>query len=108
DPGADEIWERIADNRLSSRIKLVSWESPDDLHERLLDVLQEELKLASRDDEPGFEQSLGGSASNGWTYFNRGQTSSKAESWQILSPVRGEAHGIADLNRFVQRHFRKA
>jgi hypothetical protein len=72
----------------------------------LLDVLQDELELASRDDVTGFELSLGGTVSNGWVYFNRGNTASKAESWQTLSPVRGQPHGIGEVNRFVQRHFR--
>jgi len=107
EPAADEIWERIAKNDLSERLQLVAWDTPDDLHERLLEVLQRELCLANRDDAATFEQSVGGVLSNGWVYFNRGNTAEKAESWQILSPVRGQAHGIADVNRFVQRHFRK-
>jgi len=107
EPAADEIWERIARNELSTRVKLVSWETAEDLHERLLDVLVDELDLASRDDAAGFEQSVGGTLANGWVYFNRGKTVEAVESWQILSPLRGQAHGIADLNRFIQRHFRK-
>jgi ATP-dependent exoDNAse (exonuclease V) alpha subunit len=31
-----------------------------------------------------------------------------AESLQILSPVRATGHGVAGLNRFLQRHFRSA
>ena len=30
----------------------------------------------------------------------------KIEDWQILAPVRGHAHGVRDLNRFLQRQFR--
>lgn len=106
EPAADEIWERIQSGQFSDRLKLVRWDDADDLHARLLDVLQQELCLASRDDVAGFEQSIGGELSNGWVYFNRGKTAEKAEAWQILSPVRGQAHGIAEVNRFVQRHFR--
>src|SRR5205807_2190351 len=36
-----------------------------------------------------------------------GKTADRVESWQVLSPVRGQAHGVVDLNRLIQRQFRK-
>ncbi len=114
DPGADEIWSRVAAGTDSATLRFVKWETPQDLHEALLDELVRELRLADRDDTAGFEQSLGGSAygDNGYVYFwqaKHGQlgAAAKVESWQILSPVRGQPFGVGDLNRVVQRQFRR-
>lgn len=109
--GGDEIWERVHSSIGSPTLRFVPWSTPDDLQERLLDVLVEELKLEGRDDVAGFEQSLGGSSHGNWIYFHRGRNAepgaaARVERWQVLSPVRGQPHGVADLNRFVQRHFR--
>ena len=50
-----------------------------------------------------FEQRLGGTPYEGWVYFHcgrRGQpgAASKAELWQILGPLRGQAVGAVGLN----------
>jgi ATP-dependent exoDNAse (exonuclease V) alpha subunit len=107
DAGADEIWDRLAANRDLQRIKLVNWKNSDDLRERLFQVLADELKLTGPDDEQGFEMSIGGRQYGEYVYFNRGKTQELVDSWQILSPVRGQAHGMVDLNRLIQRQFRK-
>ncbi len=113
--GADEVWDRVESRTNSETLRFVSWQDGDDLHDKLKKVLVEELALKGLDDVSGFEQSLGGSpwGDNGSVYFWRGKygeagAAAKAEDWQILTPVRGQAHGVYDLNRVVQRHFRKA
>ncbi len=113
--GADEVWDRVESRENSDTLRFVSWRDGDDLHDKLKQVLVEELKLKGLDDVSGFEQSLGGTpwGDNGMVFFWRGRygeagAAGKVEDWQILTPVRGQAHGVYDLNRVVQRHFRKS
>ena len=80
----------------------------EDLQEKLLHVIEEELELDGPDDEAGFECRLGAEPYNDQgTFFWRGRTAGKAEEWQIISPVRGAEHGVEALNRVVQQKFRK-
>lgn len=108
DPAADEIWNRLEDEE-NEEISFESWSDDEDLRAKLLELIVRELNLASLDDEVGFECSLGATTHNGGTFFWRSHTpgaSVKAERWQILSPVRGADHGVANLNRVVQQTFR--
>lgn len=104
-PGEDEIFDYILKEKTLDRIRFVQWDNQDEIREKILDVLVEELKLASKSDSTGFELKLGGKQVDGYVYFNRGAAAA-AETWQILSPVRGHAHGVRDINRLVQKTFR--
>ena len=116
DPGADEVWNSVvADN--SPFVKLVRWMDPNQLQELLVDELIEELSLNGGDEEVGFEQSIGGVASefNGRinVFFNTKTghgpgASEKAEDWQILTPVRQNQMGVLALNRAIQKRFRRS
>ncbi len=111
DPGADEIWQRLG-KHASTNLRLVRWETPGELEKLLLSVLAEELKLSTPDDQNSFEQSLGATVYEGTTYFRlakdgKPSLTEKAESWQILSPVRSGLHGVDAVNRLVQDTFRK-
>ena len=89
-------------------IRFESWTDDEDLQEKLLQVIVEELELGGPDDEAGFERSLGAEVYNDrGTFFWRGCTDGKAEEWQIISPVRGADHGVEALNRVVQQKFRR-
>jgi ATP-dependent exoDNAse (exonuclease V) alpha subunit len=78
------------------------WESEKDLHSVLTQVLAERLHL-----EPGdtatFNELLG--ITTDGRYWNVTDPDS-AERWQILSPVRGDLWGVAELNRWVQKTWR--
>ncbi|MGI8412946.1 MAG: AAA family ATPase [Solirubrobacteraceae bacterium] len=111
DPGADEVWSRVAQGIESKWLRFIPWQTPAELHDHLLDALVRELNLAGRTDEQGFEKSLGGSTYGDAVFFWSGRNgqagaAEKAEDWQILTPVRGEAHGVTELNRMIQRTFR--
>ena len=108
DPGSDEIWDRL-ENEAMAELRLESWKDGEDPSEKLLDLIVEELGLDGREDEIRFEESVGGSEYNGRTYFwrTKGDEKPKAESWQVITPVRGADHGVASLNRVVQQTFRK-
>lgn len=112
DPGADEIWDRVNEQKSSPNLRFVKWTTSDELQDKLLDVLVEELKLKDRKDIDGFERLLGGTSyENYGIFFWEGRNgspgaSAKAEEWQIMSPVRTNPHGVEGLNRLVQKTFR--
>lgn len=110
-PGGDEIWDLIASGTPSNTLETIAWTDEADLRQRLLEVLVRELALEDPDDVEGFERSLGGNLYNGHIYFNRTRDDSsdgvgKVEDWQVLSPVRGQGHGVTALNRMFQEQFR--
>lgn len=109
-PAADEIWERLASEKMSE-IRFVPWTDPQQVQKLLVDLVVEELGLSGPDDELGFASSLGGSPYNGTAYFWRTQDASapsKAEAWQIISPIRAGEAGVDSINHLVQRSFRTA
>jgi ATP-dependent exoDNAse (exonuclease V) alpha subunit len=111
DPGADEIWTRNTEDTPSKFLRVVKWENSEELREKLLNVLIEELNLNGIDDANGFELSIGGTQYGDWVYFNNKWknnpgAASKIEDWQILSPVRNAPHGVEAINRLVQETFR--
>jgi ATP-dependent exoDNAse (exonuclease V) alpha subunit len=111
--GADEIWNKVEAGTDTNTLGFASWDDADDLHNKILDVLAEELDLDSQDDTAKFEQSIGGTEpdDNGYVYFNRSSgapgAASRVEDWQVLTPVRGQPHGVRDLNRVIQQHYRR-
>ena len=107
-PGEDDVFSRILSDADSDALRFVGWDGAADVREKLLDVIAGELGLEGREDVHGFEKSLGASEYEGWWYFHRARgCAPAAESWQILSPVKGLTHGVRDINRLVQATFRK-
>jgi len=111
DPGADEIWEKIEEGKPSEHLRFVQWETPDQLQDILLDTLVQELKLKDRTDARNFELSIGGSEYQNLVFFwasrqDQKGACSKAEDWQILSPVHNNPFGVEALNRLIQATFR--
>ena len=111
EPGDDEVWSQVTDADLSPRLRLVRWDNSDELQEKLLQVLVEELRLQDATDAAAFEQTLGGAPYAGRNYFwpttgSREGAATRAEAWQILSPVRNLPHGVDALNRTIQTRFR--
>lgn len=112
DPGADTVFDTSFEDR-SDRLRLIEWNQPQELQEKIVEELVRALKLAGADDELGFEESLGGLRYQEfpWAFFwnkygNNPGAASKAESWQILSPVRASLMGVDAINRMVQQRFR--
>jgi ATP-dependent exoDNAse (exonuclease V) alpha subunit len=111
-PSADAVWDELEKGSQSACLRLVRWDTEEELDRVLMDVLQAELKLANLEDEDGFERSLGGQPYGNAVYFNfkkdpAESVAAHAEDWQILSPVRGGAPGVERLNRSIQTRFRK-
>jgi len=106
-PGEDNIFYLISKQKQFDRLEVIEWFDADDLHEKLLKKVVSELKLRSVQDEVGFGLSLGGTQSGEYVYFNI-ESAESVEKWQMLSPVKGHGFGIKELNRLIQRTFRKS
>ncbi|MXZ65307.1 MAG: AAA family ATPase [Acidimicrobiaceae bacterium] len=78
------------------------WQTEQDLQEVLRHVLKEKLDLLPGDTDR-FNRLLG--IHSDGKYWNV-TVPDLAENWQILSPVRGDKWGVAELNRWVQRTWR--
>lgn len=108
--GQDEIWNRLR-TETSTHIRLIPWTSSTQLPQILLNALREELQLAPEREQVDFSCSLGGSLYNDRAYFwpkknNSAGAASKAEIWQVLSPLRATEVGSDAINRSIQRCFR--
>ena len=112
DPGADAVLD-AGRRGIDGGLRLVRWDQPEELQEKLVSELVEVLDLAGPDDELGFEESLGGARYGDipWSFFwsrygsNPG-AAARAEAWQMLSPVRAGFVGVDALNRMLQTRFR--
>jgi len=111
DPASDEVWDRAASGVSSERLQTLRWDNDAELHTLLGATLVQELGLRDTEDEPGFEESIGGSRYGEGVYFwmskaDRQGAGAAADRWQLLSPVRGTPHGVDGLNRQIQSQFR--
>ena len=112
DPGADVVFDESSELH-DERLRVVRWDHPKELQEKLVSEFAGVLQLSGVDDELGFEESLGGTRYEElpWAFFwskfrdNPG-AAAKAEAWQLLSPVRAGLVGVDALNRMVQARFR--
>ena len=98
---------------MDGRLRLVRWNHPQELEEKLVAELVGALDLAGPDDELGFEESLGGARHGDvpWAFFwnrfgDKPGAAARAEAWQMLSPVRAGLLGVDALNRMLQTRFR--
>ena len=112
DPGADAVLDEDEEGK-DGRLRLVRWNHPQELQEKLVAEIVEALGLGGPDDELGFEESLGGARHGDipWAFFwnrfgdNPG-AAVRVEAWQMLSPVRAGLVGVDALNRMLQTWFR--
>lgn len=114
-PGEDELFTQLSAFGPSDRLQVFSWRTAEECQRLLMTVLQAELKLTGPDDQLAFDKSLGGTEAGGLCYFNRswerdgkkGGVWDAAERWQVLSPVRGQPHGVVGLNRLIHDALRR-
>lgn len=104
EPGADSIINQILTTPNSQYLRMESWENEAEFDKVFEKVLVEELDLGTIDNVAKFNQSLG---SNDGRYFNFKEAANKAESWQILSPIREKIFGVRAINRKIHKLFRE-
>lgn len=110
DAGDDDIFCENAPT--SDKIRFEQWQDAADFQTKLLEVLQQELGLASPDDVRGFNAKLGAVEKGAYDYFNATRNGNpgsveSVEAWQVLSPLRGMPFGVGDINRQIHERFRK-
>ena len=99
---SDRVLSELEVGRGFNDLEIVFWKTPEELRQRLLKSFETHLGLAYASDVTVFDASLG-LDEKGWV---RDDKPNGAERWQILSPVRLHAHGVQDLNRWIQQRFR--
>lgn len=107
--GEDDIFVAKPDEHPT--IRFVQWDKPEEFHQKILTVIVEELRLSGPDDFRCFNERLGATRSGSYDYFNATRNGksgavSAVEAWQILSPLRGMAFGVGDINRQIHEKFR--
>ena len=100
---ADRVLSDLELDSSFSDLDLAYWNSPDELQTELMKAFERHLQLQDSGDAVGFNASLG-IDDQGLVPFDSPEG---PEKWQILSPVRMHPHGVHDLNRWIQRSFRK-
>lgn len=103
--GDDCIIDRIV-SAPNSRIRFEFWESREELEELILKTASEILGMKDVDDTSGFNEAMGGKQSGSDYYFNRG-CADKVDNWQILAPVRNQAHGVTNINHLFHSKYRQ-
>jgi hypothetical protein len=105
-PAADEALGRVLTGRGDGTIEVFTWTDEDNLHAQVTDYLVRAFDLP-RGDADALRASLGAMGEyNGRPSFEFGRGGLGAENWQLLSPVRSRAGGVAGLNRMVRLAWR--
>ncbi len=106
-PNHDSAFEILSGQRESETVKVVQWDTPDDLQNLLPQILAEHLGFDKNADETlEFSRSLGGQIDGKYAYFNIGRSGEEAEAWQILSPHRQKPWGVETLNRMIHQRYK--
>lgn len=101
---ADRVLSDLEADRNFNDLEVAFWKTPQDLHSQLIKLFGTHLNLESPSDVVGFNHAMG-LTEEGWVPFDKHDG---AENFQLLCPVRKSAHGVHDLNRWIQSRFRAA
>ena len=99
---SDQVLSRLCLGETLNDLEIAYWSTSEELRKRLLDQFQKHLGLKGPSDFDGFNKSFG-YADEGWI---KRDDPDGIENWQLLTPTRMHPHGVAELNRWVQGHFR--
>ncbi|MCJ0868958.1 AAA family ATPase [Streptomyces sp. AP-93] len=105
---ADAVWQRLRLGQKMPTLRAVGWNGRP-VAQVLDDVLREEFDVKQDDSGLSFGISYGATP-RPWKNMVFPDFSNAAENcgtWQVLSPVRGRAHGTVELNRHMKRRYRQ-
>lgn len=106
-PGEDEILSLLTGRRQSPHLKVVEWNTAQELQSHLDANLQAALGESGKLTQERFDLLLGATLHEGYSYFNTGNSGKNAENWQILTPVRQHPWGVSEINRIIHTQWRK-
>lgn len=104
-PLDDDVVSEIEKGK-SNNIAFEKWSTKEDLEEKLLNIMANEIGMDGVDDQEGFDLSLGGTKGDYGVFFNTG-CAKYAEKWQILAPVRNMPQGVMNINRLIHLKYRE-
>ena len=96
---ADSIFSKLGNNSLMNDLSIHCWQNETELYQMLNKTLIDVLKLKDENDYVSLNASLG--------IVDGEIDTTKIESFQILTPVKGPYWGSFNLNRIIQSQFRK-
>jgi ATP-dependent exoDNAse (exonuclease V) alpha subunit len=99
---ADRVLSDLDSKEPFNDLEVHYWKSAEDLHSKLSELFVTHLGLQNEVDIQGFNRALG-LTKEGWVPFD---DHDGAERFQLLCPVRKQAHGVFELNRWIQGRFR--
>lgn len=104
-----ETFRRIASENFKNEfIRLEKWYDTKDFRELFDRVLREELELSEEEPEKDFNRKIGAKDHGAYQYFNYDSAEKVIENWQIITPNNGFAHGVKEVNKFIQKTYRKS
>ena len=103
-PDSDVVAEIEKGN--GKNISFVRWSTKEELEDKLLQIMANEIGMKTIDDQEGFDLALGGTKGDYGIFFNIG-CAKFAEKWQILAPVRNMPQGVMNINRLIHLKYRE-
>ena len=113
----EDIFLEIQAGVADGKIVFKQWKDKEELDKLLFETIKEVTGMESIEDVDGFSKSMGGVPHSdgkykGITFYNysRGEwtgCASYAENWQILSPVKNQAHGVLHMNHLIHEKYRR-
>ena len=112
----DSVFAEIQAGADDGKVVFKRWVDKEDLEKLLQESIKEATDMKNVDDIAGFCRSLGGNPqSSGMEFFNDsiGKIDisdccvSKVEDWQVLCPVRNDAHGVLNINHMIHEKYRR-
>lgn len=101
----ESIFIDLQSGKLGDRVEFKKWETPEELEQKIFEVIANETDMKDIEDVEGFNLSLGGVINNGWMNF--GSKPFAVEDWQILSAYRNDAEiGTSTINRYIHEKYR--
>ena len=89
----------------NDNIEISTWETREELEEKILATVAFELGMKDSDDQDGFDRALGATVGQYETFFNR-DGAEYVDKWQILAPVKNMPQGVSNINRVFHNKYR--
>lgn len=112
----EDIFSEIQAGAQDKNTIFMQWHDKEDLEKKINDIVCEITGMTDENDLDSFNRSFGGDPHHGdkydgYTFFNatrngKAGCARNAENWQILSPVRNEAHGVLHMNQLIHKKYR--